>query len=131
MKKYNTERIRIRSFLILMTVVLSGIAGLVASPSFIVIQNPSVFSDRKRPAVEFDHRKHEKAGLKCTDCHHGEKAITMRKRNKNENTAPKKNCASCHGGSETELMRSYHKLCIDCHDKMNKRAVFCGTCHKR
>ncbi len=122
------EIIKHKTIMIFVIISLTGIAGLFASPSFLVIENRQIFTERKRPVVQFDHRKHEKAGLKCADCHHGANGPAAKQK---ETVLNVRSCAACHGKSNTDLMRSYHKMCIDCHDKMNKGAVFCGSCHKK
>lgn len=122
-----------KSIIITALLILTGsIAGLIASPSFLIIENGDVFKNRKRPPVEFEHRKHEKAGLKCEACHHGNRTDIKSLSGTSEKKGTGRiRCAACHGGSGTKLMRSYHKMCTDCHIKMKKGPIFCGSCHRK
>jgi len=79
-------------------------------------------SDRISPmksqlgAVVMSHKVHEKAGLKCIDCHH-----------KDNNDDRIKQCAVCHKGDNG--YETLHGLCVDCHIAKKKGPQECMQCH--
>lgn len=67
-------------------------------------------------AVKMSHSVHEKAGMKCIDCHHIK-----------NNDARVKECAQCHYGDKGyDVM---HGLCVDCHIAKKKGPQKCMECH--
>ena len=89
------------------------------------------FENAQRPPAVFMHDAHnEKAGLEaCGPCHH-----TGFENGEFVEGDPVP-CADCHSvegdGTALPLMLASHKLCADCHTKMNKGPLACGECHKR
>ena len=88
---------------------------------------------KKFPAVPFDHFKHaSKKGLNipCTTCHH-----------KSKGTNVQTTCTDCHSahrnGKFLDVKGAFHKRCIACHNKENKKAKkviapnTCDGCHIR
>jgi hypothetical protein len=63
--------------------------------------------------VTFDHKKHEAAGAKCTDCHKDDKGGDIE-------------------GIGKDLNKDKaHATCHDCHKKQAKGPQKCGDCHKK
>lgn len=94
----------------------------------------SVFGKLTRPGVDFPHERHYSRGTGCLDCHHrydgGVNVLTEEELLPGTSSV---SCASCHKESR-DLERSYHRLCIGCHNGMKKRGtvygpVMCGQCH--
>ena len=86
---------------------------------------------KKLPAVPFDHFHHaSRKGLHipCTTCHHKAKGTNVQT-----------TCSDCHGkhrnGKFLTLKGAFHKRCITCHNKANKKAGktvaphTCSGCH--
>lgn len=108
---------------------------LFAQIEIITIENP-VFKTKSRPAVVFSHGSHMSIeDVSCSDCHHryenGRNVIDPNELNDSNKSIY---CSHCHN-KPSSLKRSYHRLCIGCHDSMikkNKAAGprLCGECHK-
>lgn len=91
---------------------------------------------KQRGPVTFTHDKHIGSGYECTACHH---KYDPKQPGKNLWTeGDETSCQACHGGAKptakTALRESYHKLCVDCHEKtppakhdFGPRA--CAGCH--
>jgi len=70
----------------------------------------------KKPAVTFDHTKHQ---MDCHQCHH---------------TKDFKQCTECHKlkteAKVPSIKKASHKNCKNCHKKMKKGPRKCKQCHK-
>ena len=67
----------------------------------------------KPGTVTFDHQKHLKQGLKCTQCHATEKG------------------GDIEGINKTINKDKAHALCQTCHKKEGKGPQKCADCHKK
>jgi hypothetical protein len=63
--------------------------------------------------VTFDHKKHQAAGAKCTDCHKDDKGGDIEGIGKDVNKD------------------KAHAKCHDCHKKQAKGPQKCADCHKK
>lgn len=87
-----------------------------------------IAKDAQRPAVGFPHAHHAET-VDCAVCHHDYDAYG------NNAGSEGKACADCHASpSPDALSRSFHGLCVGCHEKEAIRAEFdppvmCGSCH--
>ncbi len=101
----------------------------------ITIDNP-IFKSGSRSAVQFSHGRHmEMEGVSCTDCHHkfenGINVLDPAELNSEDRSIY---CGFCHN-TPASLKKSYHRLCIGCHESMIKKNQtagprLCGECHK-
>jgi hypothetical protein len=83
----------------------------------------------KKPAVTYNHEKHDAATPDCKTCHH----------TWDGKAAPKK-CSECHkakkDGKKINSKSALHKNCKDCHKKLKKAGkktgpTSCKACHKK
>jgi len=122
------------------TLAFMGLLMLFVVPLNAKTQDPAEMAPRrikisdiqkKYPAVPFDHFKHaSKKGLNipCTTCHH-----------KSKGTNIQTTCSDCHtshrDGKFLDLKGAFHRRCIACHNKANKKAGktvaphTCAGCH--
>ena len=86
-------------------------------------------SDCKKPAVIYNHDKHNAATPDCKTCHH----------TWDGKDAPKK-CSECHkakkDGKALSSKNALHKSCKDCHKDLKKAGkktgpTSCKACHKK
>jgi predicted CXXCH cytochrome family protein len=104
-----------------------GILSLaVAQPDKITINDK--FPNQIKGPVTFDHKAHTSATA-CTTCHHTWKKEASK-------TPPK--CTDCHKAGEAGpkgLKNAFHKLCMDCHKKLQQEGkkagptFKCSDCH--
>ena len=83
----------------------------------------------KKPAVNYNHEKHNAVAPDCKSCHHtwdGEGAV--------------KKCSECHkakkDGKALGIKKALHKACKDCHKDQKKAGIKtgptgCKDCHKK
>ncbi len=101
-----------------------GFAEKKTPPETIVID----FVKDKKPAVHFEHKKHNTdRKIKCVECHHKDKE------------GEEKTCKECHkkakDGDKPAAKDAFHKNCNDeCHKKNKKGPQKCDgaqgvTCH--
>ena len=92
------------------------------------------FKSFQRPAVRFDHYRHEEI-IQCLVCHHGYVVFG------NEDYGQGGECSSCHQekavtDNPVPLIQAFHGNCQGCHErklalKMPTGPVMCGECHQR
>ena len=90
-----------------------------SEPQKTVVEMRKTIEEAQAGVVVFPHEVHDKAGVKCVDCHH-----------KKYNDERNKTCASaeCHTGEAG--LTTMHKLCVDCHLSVRKGPRQCDGCHK-
>jgi hypothetical protein len=106
-----------------------------AQPEIITITDPGVFTRASRPAVRFTHADHMGIeGVSCLTCHHVfVKGKNVLDPNDIKEGDPRLACAACHG-TPAALQRSFHLLCISCHNAAKRKGQVtgpreCGECH--
>ncbi len=111
---------------------LGVILGLLAVSAFAVVAGPPEVKTypTKMGTVTFPHAGHAKAGVKCVECHHMNKA-----------DADSKACSSCHdakaaNGKTPKLVDAVHSSCWECHKtlkaagkKAGPEKKDCKLCH--
>ena len=88
----------------------------------------------ERPAVKFNHEKHQEAVSECTRCHHDYDEYM------NNVGSEGQACSECHGKSGGDsgvaLVNAFHLQCKTCHKALFAKdrksgPVMCGQCHQR
>ena len=107
----------------------------VAQEDVMKISHVDIFGSLSRAAVRFPHAAHMSVAKEgCLSCHHdmkdGENVLDL---STLVPGSPAASCASCHAAPR-ELIKSFHLLCIGCHDtaKTELRVTgprTCGECH--
>lgn len=99
--------------------VLLAVAALVAGSALVAVADDNgpakITLSAKMGDITFPHDAHQKIAGDCVKCHH--KGLEQ------------PNCHSCHGeGDAPKAKDVFHKLCKDCHKKMNGPTK-CKGCH--
>jgi hypothetical protein len=93
---------------------LFAAAALFLAPSaFAAAPAAPIDLPAKPGKVTFDHKKHEAAGAKCTDCHKDDKG------------------GDIEGIGADVNKDKAHAKCHDCHKKQAKGPQKCAECHKK
>lgn len=88
----------------------------------------------ERPAVKFNHEKHQEVVSECTRCHHDYDNYM------NNVGGEGQACSECHGKTGGDngvtLVNAFHLQCKTCHKALiargrNSGPVMCGQCHRR
>lgn len=91
---------------------------------------------QEKPLVKFSHRRHDKQGIACEQCHHD----YQRGRNLWRQGQPVKKCQACHGliarTGRPDVKNAFHRQCKGCHLALRKTRrpggpVNCEGCHRR
>lgn len=111
-------------------------AQALAQSDLILLNHSEVFIHRKRPPVNFPHNRHAEAELTCKDCHHQyQDGQNVLDEGRLQEGNPQIKCSACHHkSSRISLERAFHKQCISCHKKNERKMKrvgprFCGECH--
>jgi len=98
------------------------------------VSDAYIYTNLSRGNVKFPHEQHYRWGIGCLSCHHRYKSgINILDINELKPGTTGLACAICHEPG-MELESAYHRMCIDCHEKMLKESsstgpVMCGHCH--
>ncbi len=109
--------------------------SLAEAPATIILRIPGPGPGHK-PAVTFNHRRHEAGRLACTQCHHDYQG----RRNVWRQGLPVDKCQACHGlrpePRRLDLKNAFHRQCKGCHLKLEQQGrragpIDCRDCHRR
>jgi hypothetical protein len=120
-------------YIIAMSFVFAFVSSAFCQDEVIVLRHDEV-GMHERPAVKFNHEKHQEVVSECTRCHHDYDEYM------NNVSSEGRACSECHGktggDSSVTLVNAFHLQCKTCHNAhiarvRNGGPVMCGQCHLR
>lgn len=126
-------RLRLRTMLPLLVLLLGLMASAHSQEEMVVVDNGVFDSPRRAPAVFVHDTHNETAEIEdCSQCHH---VYDEHGKQIEDESSEDQRCSECHAsgaqGRKPALMKAYHLNCKGCHVTQGKGPVMCGECHRK